>query len=83
MGYNLYDIDECWSMAGLYRASHDFNCDLQYVLTFKRGQVVEVTKASSNDNWYRGRINGKAGFLPANGYLKKINLERCEKVVAR
>ena len=38
----LVFLSECWLMAGLYRASHDFNCDLQYVLTFKRGQVVEV-----------------------------------------
>lgn len=73
-------IDE---MSGLYSALHDFQCDQQHVLNFKKDQIVEVTKASSSANWHRGRINGKAGFLPANGYLQKVDLESCPRVVVR
>ncbi|XP_063684923.1 uncharacterized protein LOC134819089 isoform X1 [Bolinopsis microptera] len=73
-------IDE---MSGLYSALHDFQCNQQHCLSFKKDQIVEVTKASSSANWHRGRIHGKAGFLPANGYLVKVDLDSCARVVVR
>eukprot|EP00116_Pleurobrachia_bachei_P011976 sb/3472238/ len=74
---------EADGMAGLYVALHDFSLSQQHVLSFKKGQVVEVTKSSSSNSWHRGKINGKAGFVPSNGYLKKIEIDKCARMVVR
>ena len=35
-------VDYQSDRSGLYAALHDFDCNQQHVLTFKKGQIVEV-----------------------------------------
>ncbi|KAG0734172.1 hypothetical protein G6F23_012639 [Rhizopus arrhizus] len=52
-------------------ALYDYNGeDPTTDLSFKQGDVIEVTEYV-NDDWWKGAVNGKAGIFPQN-HVKKI-----------
>jgi hypothetical protein len=54
--------------AYLVEALYDIDAEAEDELTFKAGDMIEVIE-TSDDGWWKGRINGKEGLFPVN-YVK-------------
>ena len=59
---------------GKVTALHDFTGQVDSDLTFSAGQVIEVTE-KLNEEWLKGRLDGKEGefpiaFVDMSGYIE-------------
>jgi len=55
-----------------YIAQFTFEGEQSGDLSFKKGDIIEVTKSSeSRNDWWTGKINGKTGIFPANYLAEK------------
>ncbi|KAJ3396321.1 hypothetical protein HDU92_003380 [Lobulomyces angularis] len=59
------------SSVEMVEALYSFQGQKDTDLSFEKGDLIEVVKKTASDNdWWKGRLNGKEGDFPAN-YVKK------------
>ena len=47
-------------------AQYDYDANGDDELTFKEGDVIDVTEMDDDDGWWHGKLNGKFGAFPYN-----------------
>eukprot|EP00795_Rhopilema_esculentum_P009318 gene9318-17017_t len=68
----IYLKDMVSGMDGsVYRASFDFAAQDDEEISFRRGDIINVTQ-KYNENWWIGTVNGRTGMFPAS-YVTQVD----------